>query len=898
MAQQQSPWLEAKYGWNFGESNWNTGVDENLLKFSFLFDRNVDGVVSTLPAAVNGKAYFLTTDNRLYFTVNTTYFSCPTPKWFEFVVRGTGVTYQFNGTSAIQVESLIGVDSRLDAVELSVASLGTASSKDVDFFASTSRVDVVEANAQSTTDRAVQVVGDYAAGLVLRNRNQGFRYLGDIYLPGDGITLPYTTTGAGAAEIATFRSVGDAVLRGDLADPLIGGNIVARSIVVCESIAHMTASAKDASKIYKIKGFHAGQYIGDGEFCWDASKPKTSHDGGLIVDPDRSFPSPWDSSNLAAVNTWFEPSASGTGCFVRINSKEVTLASFGCLATDTTVDHPSFAYAVKATAAKSLTLRLLPGTHLIGEVEIVSNTDIIGDAGAVIKRDGNFGLILGYVYPDPDNVKISGIVFDNNAPGTAGTHKFCMRIGNATNVKLSNLHMSNGYDSAIKANGPDGLYIRTLAPSNKNNITIDGCTFDGFTRNGMSITDGVNGLSIKGCTFQNNGLTGLDIEANVGSSLQVSNVLIENNKFINNGDFANSGSSPFPTGHLGLFSATPTAFHSQDVTIVRNTFETTTALKAGGVFSIIAASAKRLKILDNIFVVSDAYLAANGYGANLNIEASSYKSEDIVFSDNSVSNHIFQSYSTNYQKVERNSFYGAWTKILLGNATSNQITLSDNTFLSCASSADVLVSAAGRGLSIENNSFVEDRASNAPLSVISTNFPRGAVAGLSVKNNATEVRNSSRWGKFFSSENSTGSKGSGIQITGNNVNGCVNGGIVIRDTLSFPASSDISISGNKINSVTSGYAIDTYRIANQIISGNIIAQGSTGTPMVRIDLAGYTNVTGNVLTWSGASPASYGISFNTPQVANSSVAANNITSGTTSGNSIAAGVLAANNVVI
>lgn len=229
MPQQQAPFLEGKYGWNFGESGWDTGMNENLLKFSFMFDRNVDGVVSTLPAAVNGKAYFLTTDNRLYFTVNTTYFSCPTPKWFEFVVRGTGVTYQFNGTSAIQVESLIGVDSRLDAMELSVASLGTASSKDVDFFASTARVDVVEANAQSTTDRAVQVVGDYAAGLVLSNRNQGFRYLGDIYLPGDGITLPYTTTGVGAAEVATFRSVGDAILRSDLAttlDPLKGAALV------------------------------------------------------------------------------------------------------------------------------------------------------------------------------------------------------------------------------------------------------------------------------------------------------------------------------------------------------------------------------------------------------------------------------------------------------------------------------------------------------------------------------------------------------------------------------------------------------------------------------------------------------------------------------------------------
>lgn len=60
-------------------------------------------------------------------------------------------------------------------------------------------------------------LGPYAAGLVFTSRNQVFSYLGEFYSPGPAITLPYTTTGAGAGEIANFRSVGDAVLRSDLA---------------------------------------------------------------------------------------------------------------------------------------------------------------------------------------------------------------------------------------------------------------------------------------------------------------------------------------------------------------------------------------------------------------------------------------------------------------------------------------------------------------------------------------------------------------------------------------------------------------------------------------------------------------------------------------------------------
>lgn len=105
MSQQTSPWLEGKYGWAFGESNWNGGMDENLLKFSFMFDKNVDGVVSSLPAAVNGAAYFLTTDNRLYFAVGTTWYSTSTPKWFIISVKASGQIYQFDGSSLVALQS-------------------------------------------------------------------------------------------------------------------------------------------------------------------------------------------------------------------------------------------------------------------------------------------------------------------------------------------------------------------------------------------------------------------------------------------------------------------------------------------------------------------------------------------------------------------------------------------------------------------------------------------------------------------------------------------------------------------------------------------------------------------------------------------------------------------------
>lgn len=117
MAEKTSPFLEAKWGWPYGSNGWNSGADENWLKFSYMFDRNVDGIVSSLPPAVNGQAYFNTTDNRFYFVVDGTYYSSPCPKWFVFVVRSSGETYQFDGSSVTQSATNDQLDSRLSYVE-------------------------------------------------------------------------------------------------------------------------------------------------------------------------------------------------------------------------------------------------------------------------------------------------------------------------------------------------------------------------------------------------------------------------------------------------------------------------------------------------------------------------------------------------------------------------------------------------------------------------------------------------------------------------------------------------------------------------------------------------------------------------------------------------------------
>lgn len=152
MPQQTSPFLEGKYGWNYGESGWNSGMDENMLKFSFMFDGNIDSIVVSLPSPSAGTAHFLTTDNRLYFSVGLNWYSSPTPKWFTVRIKSSGLTYQFDGTQLISVPNNSSLSTSIQQLQANFLLLGTASTKATEFFASKTQLDTSLVTANDYTD--------------------------------------------------------------------------------------------------------------------------------------------------------------------------------------------------------------------------------------------------------------------------------------------------------------------------------------------------------------------------------------------------------------------------------------------------------------------------------------------------------------------------------------------------------------------------------------------------------------------------------------------------------------------------------------------------------------------------------------------------------------------------
>lgn len=130
---------------------------------------------------------------------------------------------------------------------------------------------------------------DYDADgpLTITARNQIFTRAGEFYRADAALALPYVTLNNWAADQTNFVSVGDAVLRQDLAstDLAEGATLVARAIRHIDSVAELNTlpGRYDGDTVYLV-GYYAGAPgVGEGLLRWDAGSTATV-DGGTAFD--------------------------------------------------------------------------------------------------------------------------------------------------------------------------------------------------------------------------------------------------------------------------------------------------------------------------------------------------------------------------------------------------------------------------------------------------------------------------------------------------------------------------------------------------------------------------------------------------------------------------------------
>ena len=100
-----------------------------------------------------------------------------------------------------------------------------------------------------------QFLGDYSSSIEATAYNQIIREAGEFWRAAASATLPYTTTGAGMPEGGAFVSVGDAVLRQELAgNPAdgLGAALVNGSVIRVTSIASMEAYSAPVGYVFSL----------------------------------------------------------------------------------------------------------------------------------------------------------------------------------------------------------------------------------------------------------------------------------------------------------------------------------------------------------------------------------------------------------------------------------------------------------------------------------------------------------------------------------------------------------------------------------------------------------------------------------------------------------------------
>jgi len=164
--------------------------------------------------------------------------------------------------------------------------------------------------------------------------------------------IPYTIPAGGVTELADLTDVNvtgitdGQVLVWDTATskyiPADNGSGSGDETFYATTMVELLSAPTTVSAV-TLLGYHTANDGGGGVFVWDATKNKNLHNGGTIIDPVKVFPADWNNEGLKT--TWFT-GGTGTGCWVRLDSKVLLVSYFGAKGDGSSDDTKSIQKAV------------------------------------------------------------------------------------------------------------------------------------------------------------------------------------------------------------------------------------------------------------------------------------------------------------------------------------------------------------------------------------------------------------------------------------------------------------------------------------------------------------------------------------------------------------------------
>jgi len=161
-----------------------------------------------------------------------------------------------------------------------------------------------------------------------------------------------------------------------------------------------------------VKGYHDNADNAGGTFIYRASMPKSSHNGGTIIDPSKTFPSFWNDSTQ--VTDWFTADSAGNGCWERVYDGAVNVKWFGAKGDRITDDSLPIQTAIKNSKevfSEDNSVYLISYTEIDNDITIRKINFLQKDS---IRFKNAFKIIDCNFEPDASNLKNSIIIENSN----------------------------------------------------------------------------------------------------------------------------------------------------------------------------------------------------------------------------------------------------------------------------------------------------------------------------------------------------------------------------------------------------------------------------------------------------------------------------------------------------
>lgn len=274
-------------------------------------------------------------------------------------------------------------------------------------------------------------------------------------------------------------------------DPSLGTKKSLLDVMTAYADTMSALLAMPTSTPVNVLNYHTGLEGGGGVFYWDATKDKSEHNGGTVIDPLASFPSDWN--DQAQLTTWFDTSNAGLGCWVRQYDGSVNVKWFGAVGDGVMDDTKSVQTAVDYAQTTELdrlksTQNVLidAGTYkLSSTIQITkSNINLLGvSSGASVfyAPNSNFDLVhFDGTTLSLYQVGMSNLRFFTPGNGTSGCH---LKVTRAINSKFDNLSFVGFWDGVVLEGGGKVYFTNTIFSGEDRELAVPqryAYTFDTF----------------------------------------------------------------------------------------------------------------------------------------------------------------------------------------------------------------------------------------------------------------------------------------------------------------------------------------------------------------------------------------------------------------------------------